>query len=321
MDDRAPSMYVGILEALSTSPNGGRSIRLPISNGEPALLAQHHVRCGLLECVRKPRWVAVYRNPDPTVDHVVTVYTPDRPPKRKTLSGANGRRRYLRIDHHRIEGVSDMARTATKTRSRTRAKKAPETVDLEELEELEELEDLEVEEEAPAKPARKRRAKAAPDPEPEEDDEDDEDEDDEDDDDLESKSLKELRAMAKEAGIKSRGLDKDALIEALESADEEDEDDEEDEPEPPKRSRSRKPAASAAKPAAKKKPAAGSAVRELPKGKVGMDRVAELAGVDARIARQKLRGTEFADHKTDGRWAFTEAQAKKAAKFIAGKVK
>jgi hypothetical protein len=63
----------------------------------------------------------------------------------------------------------------------------------------------------------------------EEDDEDEEDEEDEEED-YESMTLKELKALAKEKGIKvTKGMDKDAIIEALEESDEdEDEEDEED---------------------------------------------------------------------------------------------
>jgi Rho termination factor, N-terminal domain len=77
----------------------------------------------------------------------------------------------------------------------------------------------------------------------------DEDEDDEEED-LESMSLRDLKAMAREAGIRvGKGMSKEDIIEALESTDEEDEDEDEEEeeeepaPKPRKKSSAKKPAA------------------------------------------------------------------------------
>ena len=64
----------------------------------------------------------------------------------------------------------------------------------------------------------------------EEDEEDDEEGDDEEDEDFESMTLKELKALAKERGIKvGKKMDKDAIIEALEDSDEDEEDEEDEE--------------------------------------------------------------------------------------------
>lgn len=67
-----------------------------------------------------------------------------------------------------------------------------------------------------------------------EDDDEPEDDDDNSDDgtiDLETMSLRELRALAKENGVATRGLDKDGLIEALESNEDDDEDEDDDDDE------------------------------------------------------------------------------------------
>ena len=89
------------------------------------------------------------------------------------------------------------------------------------------------EDEEDDKPVKKSVAKAAPKAKaPVEDDEDDEDDEDSDDeslsrDDLEEKSLAELKILARAKGVETKGLDTDALIDALlGEAEEDDEDDE-----------------------------------------------------------------------------------------------
>lgn len=61
------------------------------------------------------------------------------------------------------------------------------------------------------------------------DDEEDDDEEDEEEEDLEELSLKELKEKAKSLGIKTKGVDKEDLIELIEEALEDDEDDEDEE--------------------------------------------------------------------------------------------
>lgn len=326
-EDRAPIVYVAILQAIDESPNGGLSIRLPTVNGEPKLLESIGVKCGLLHSMRQPRWRAVYRHPEEDVTDEVTVYLPDRPPKRKSLHGPTGIRRYRLASSTRISKEEiHMARTTRKSRS-TATRKPAAQVDIDELEELEELEEIDVDEAPAPKPKRSRtRAKAAPEPEVDEDEED----EDEDESDFAGMTLKELRAAAKEAGIASRGLTKDELIDALENGADEDEDEDDDEiedeePEPaPKRRTRTKAATPAANKQRKAAPSNKSATtkrtpppaRELPKGKVGVEQVAELAGKTGRDVRVWLRKNGDEGMKTDGRWAFTAKQAATVAKRI-----
>jgi len=325
-EDRAPIVYVAILQAIDESPNGGLSIRLPTVNGEPKLLESIGVKCGLLHSMRQPRWCAVYRHPEEDVTDEVTVYLPDRPPKRKSLHGPTGIRRYVLASSTRIsKEETHMARTTRKSRS-TATRKPAAQVDIDELEELEELEEIEVDE-APA-PKRTRSRKAAqPEPEPEDDD----DDEDEDESDFAGMTLKELRAAAKAAGIASRGLSKDDLVEALENApdeDEEDEDEDDDEIEDEEPAPKRRTRTKAATPAANKQRKAAPSnkstttkrtpppARELPKGKVGVEQVAELAGKTGRDVRVWLRKNGDEGMKTEGRWAFTAKQAATIAKRI-----
>jgi hypothetical protein len=241
----------------------------------------------------------------------VKVYSPDRPRKSRTFHTSRGRRRHKLVSSHRIrKEIITMAATKTRTR---KTRKDPELDGLEELEELEELE-LDEEDEKP-KRTRKSR-KAAPDPDPDDDDED-EDDDEDDESEFASMTLRQLRVAAKEAGIKSRGLDKDELIAALEDADEEGEDeDEDDEPAPRTRKRTKAAPAKAAKGkgTTKRTP---PPPRELPKGKVGVERVAELAKTDGRTVRVFLRSEGV--EKVEGRYAFTEKQAATLARKIGKK--
>lgn len=63
-----------------------------------------------------------------------------------------------------------------------------------------------------------------------EDEDDDEEEEEDDEEDYDSMSLKDLKALAKEKGIKvTKGMDKDEIIEALEEADDEEDDEDEEE--------------------------------------------------------------------------------------------
>lgn len=68
--------------------------------------------------------------------------------------------------------------------------------------------------------------------EDEDDEEDDEEEDEEDEDDLSELTLKELKALAKEKGIKvKKGMDKDDIIELIEESEEDEEEDEDEDEE------------------------------------------------------------------------------------------
>ena len=94
--------------------------------------------------------------------------------------------------------------------------------------------------------------------------------------------------------------------------DEDDEDDEDEAPAPRKR-RSKKaaPAKSKSKASSKSKPT--PPVRELPKGKLGVDALSEALGIDARATRVFLRKQDIVE-KIDGRWAFTKTEIKQLAK-------
>lgn len=296
-DARAPKVYVSVLEAMERSVNKGRSIRLPVRNGEAEFLSALGVRCGLLECVRPARWVAVYRHPEAELvkevggDFVcteVTVCSPDRPPKRKVFTGAGGRRKYERVSLNRITVSKEENTVAPTKRTRNRKNAKPAEVEPDELEELEALEELVDEDEPEDEPKPKRRtrkkAKPAPEPEPEDDDEEDE-----------------------------------------EPEEDEDDDDDEEEAPAPKR-RTRRTTKPADKPATKKRTPSKNkggglpSTRELPKGKVGVDVVAELAGTDERAVRVWLRthSEEHGFEREGGRWAFTQKQAQQVAKKMKG---
>lgn len=343
-DDHAVATYTAILHSLSESPNGGRSIRLPITNGLVPLLRSMHVRTGLIACVRSCRYAATYEHPeDPTVPPVV-VRSYNRPRKRRTLDGPGGRRRYIRTSLTKEEHPMAARTTRTRAKSRKSAPPADELDDLEALEELEELDDIEEDEPAPKAKGRTRaksRKAAEPEPEPEDDDDDDEDADD-DGDEFDDMNIKELRAAAKEAGIKTTGMKADDIRDALRDEDDEDEPDEEDDEddiedeEPPKRKRAASrtskakaaPASkrSAAKPAAKAKgsttskkrtpPPASKGPRALASGKLSVTDVAEMAGTDGATLRQWLRRNGIEKDDETGRYEFTKKQAEQIVRKL-----
>lgn len=104
--------------------------------------------------------------------------------------------------------------------------------------------------------------------------------------------------------------------------DEEDEDEEEDEP-PKKRKKSKKSKTSKSK---KKKGTRGpTGPREMPKGKLSAQDVAEQADTDARAVRlflrKKANKKKFPKDKELGRYAFTKTQAKEIVRAMKSSAK
>lgn len=279
--------------------------------------------------VEYPRWVAVYRDPDDP-RREVTVRSQAKPPKKRTFRLSGGRTRLTRVQLNNAFAQGDTADMATKTVKRSsRKKKDPEVDELEGLEELEALDDLddlegeepevEDDDEVEEKPKRSRskkntakktvskRKKAEPEPDEEDDEED-----------LSGLTLKQLRAKAREAGVTGAGkMDKETLIGAIDAAEQEDDEEEAEEEELPKKTRSKKSTASkktATKATKKEQP--NQLTRELPKGKLGPNDIAELAGVTGRDVRQYLRKNGVEKDEELGRYAFTKKQVEQIAKKI-----
>lgn len=295
--------------------------------------------------VSSTRYTATYRHA--TSGKEITIGSDDRPPKKRTFRvPGHGSRKFSRIS------ITDRQFNSTKESTMARKKAAAtksKSADVEELEGLEDVEDLadledtdleepETEEEtedselesmtlkdlrvkareagvkgvAKMKKPELIEALSAEDDEEEEDDEDEGDEFDE----MDRTALKKyIKSEELDVTVKKSMSDDDiraAIREAV--GDDEEEDDEEPE---------EKPAKGKGKTAAKGKTKPTPPNRELPKGKVGAERIAELAKADARTVRVFLRGVEGADakYKTDGRWAFTEKQAQALAKMLAKKQK
>lgn len=275
-EEQALPTYLDILRAFADSPNGGLSIRVPMSNGQLAQLQKIPVRVGLVQCVRAAKWEATYTHPTIEGLPVITVRSPDRPKTRCTFSIAgHGRRRYERTTIHRIKEST----MATRTRKGARSKKAAEVDELEGLEELEELEELDEVEEKPKRTRRTRKAKAEPEPEDDEDEEDEDENEDEDDEEVEDEApthKRRGRAPTRKGATKSTTK------------------------------------AAASKTSGRKPPPR----RELPPGKVGPDVIADLAGVETRDVRIYLRKQEVDKDEETGRYAFTQKQAEAHAKRI-----
>lgn len=114
-------------------------------------------------------------------------------------------------------------------------------------------------------------------------------------------------------------------VEEEDDEDEEDEDDDEEdedeEEEKPKKKRSKKSKSKKSKSKGKKKKSSTPTPRELPKGKLSAQDVAELADTDARAVRlflrKKANKKKFPKDKELGRYAFTKTQAKEIAKAMA----
>jgi hypothetical protein len=265
-------LYARVMNSWGTRTDRER-VTLKLTATEAALVDSLHLPPTLVEC---PRWEAVYRDPNTTVE--VTIRCQDKPTKRRTFRIRGGRTKMVLTEltdltkqtnnNHTPKEATSMT-TATKTRTR---KKKPPIEDIEELEGLEELDDLEdleepddeeeLEEAEPA-PKRKRSRKKAAAPEPEE-----------------------------------------------------DEEDEEEDEAPKRRSRSKKAASKpAAKKGAKRTPPTPP-TRELPTGKLGPSDIAALAGVEARDVRAYLRKNAIEKDEELGRYVFTKRDAEKHAKAI-----
>lgn len=290
--------------------------------------------------VSSTRYTATYRHP--ATGKEITIGSDDRPPKKRTFRvPGHGSRKFTRISI--IDSKINPTKESTMARKKTAAKTSSKSADTEELEGLEDVEDLADLEDTDVE-------------EPDTEEEVEESE-------LESMTLKDLKAKAREAGVKGVAkMKKPELIEALSAEDEEEEDDEDEEDEfdgmdraalkkyikseevdvTVKKSMSdddireairaevgddeeeepeEKPAKKSAAKKSGTKPTPPN--RELPKGKVGAERIAEIAKADARTVRVFLRSVEGADakFKTDGRWAFTEKQAQALGKQLAKKQK
>lgn len=287
---RQPSVEARALYGRLMSSWGQRPDRKRVSVklAEPELRALKNLDLpgGILgsDVVPSPWW-AIYRHPrNPKLE--VRVGSKKKPSKRRTFKIGGKRVRLVAVEvSHNKEAVM-----ATKTRK----KKAVEEDELDELEGLEDLDDLdELEDEE----------------EPE--DEEDEDEDEED----EEPAPK--RGRAKKAPAK-KGKAKTTRKRRAEPEDEEDEEDEEEEP-APKRSKKASASKKSTKTKAKAKSNGGNlpGTRELPKGKVGPQEIAELVGgsCDARYVRIWLRESEY-EREDGGRWAFGKQDARSIAKQI-----
>lgn len=248
-------------------------------------------------------WVVTYQHPQRKELEVV-VRSRKKPPKRRTFKVGGSKRRLVAVKAVKIKN-KEAVRMATKTKKGKKAVDEDELDELEGLEDLDDLEELEDEEE--------------PDDEDEDEDEDEEEE-------PAPKRRAKSKAKAKPAA-KSKSRSRKA---AAEEEDDEDEDDE-DEDEAPARKRSAKSKTSAkskAKPAAKKSSNGKGnlpATRELPKGQVGPQEIAEMVGgdCDARYVRIHLRNNDW-ERDEGSRWAFSKTEAKqlvrevKAARKAAG---
>lgn len=256
-----------------------------------------------------PKWTAIYTCIKHEAQAVIVTSIEEPEPERTFRIPGKGRVAFKAASVTRLnpiklpkEGNKKMAKRKTKKQEE------PETEvddDLEDLEELDELDELDEEE-------------------PDVDDDDDEDIDDEDDEDEEDEeedltelSLKVLRQRAQAAGMpaskaKAQKGDKGkkALAKYIEAHEDEEDDDEEEETPPPKKSKSK----------GKKKGKGGNAppTRELPKGKLGAQDVADAAGVDARTVRVFLRknADTFPKDEELGRYAFNKTQVKQIVKAM-----
>ena len=197
---RAGALYSKIMGSWGHKPDRSY-VNLRLTDNEADWLHDRHL---VEKVVKSAKWKATYTSSrDPNKE--VTIYTTERPPKRRAFRVAGGRRKLVRTKLVKLNyKESNMART--KKRS-TKAAKNSQPDDIEGLAELEELEDLdELEEEEPEaveedeeeekpkrKRTRKRKAKKAPEPELEED----EDEEDEEDEEEEPTPKRKRRAKAK----------------------------------------------------------------------------------------------------------------------------
>jgi hypothetical protein len=278
----APRLYNRLASAWGQRPDRMR-VTLKINQEETACLNSLGPRSGTGQLgMVKCGWLVTYRHPKK--HHLeVLVYSPTKPPKRRTFTVGGSKRRLVAVSAERInkEAVPAMA----KTRSRTR--KAPEVdEDLDdELEGLEdELEDLDLEDEEDL------------DDEPEDEDEDEE----------EAPPKRRGGARAKKAApAKSRSRKK-----VVEEDDEDDEEEEDEEP-PRKRGRTRQ---SSAKTKAKSSTAKKSGKRQpppqkpLPAGRYSPQDIADEAGTSARAVRVFLRAHEddFPKDEESFRYSFTK---------------
>lgn len=242
----------------------------------------------------------------------VTVHSLNPLPKHKTFRSAGGNRKFRRTKYTRTKRkVIIVAKSA---RNKKKGRDAVVDEELDELEELEDLEDLEDEELDDEEP------------DDEEDEDEDEDEEEEDEDDLSSLSVKELRAKARELGIKTSGMNKDALVEAIESApdeddeeeeDEEDEedDDEEEEEAPPKKGKG-KAKSTPSKTKGKKGKSAQSRSRTTD-GMVGTQEIADAAGIAPRKLRILLRKLDYVEPDEEtGRYEYSSLKHPTVQKIL-----
>ena len=284
--------------------------------------------------VSSTRYVATYRHA--ATGKEITVASNERPRKTRTFRvPGHGSRKFKRttiVDTKYNPKESTMAARKSKAAN----KKAADVEEIEGLEDVEDLEDLEdtdleeptdeaeeaAEDELSGMTLKGLRAKAkeagitgaakmkkeallealTSDEDEEEDDDDDGDDADE----FEEMDRSGLRkAMVEHVGRKAKKSESDDDLRVAIRAAVGDDEEEDDEPE--------------AKPAKAKgdRPKPTPPNRELPPGKVGADRIAELAGVDARAVRIFMRGADDVDkYKIEGRWAFTEKQAAALAKKL-----
>lgn len=296
--------------------------------------------------VSSNRYTATYRNAATAKE--ITIGSDTRPPKSRTFRvPGHGTRKFVRIsiiDTKITTKESNMA--AKNARTKKKAADVEEIGGLEDVEDLEDLEDTDLEEpdtedeatdeenelegmtlkalRAKAREAGVKGASKMPKDKliealsAEDEEEDDEESDDEEDefDDMDRAALKRyIKSESLEVRV-AKSMSDDDIRAAIREAVGDDEADEEPE-EKPKRKRGAAKGDAPAKAKGKQQPPN----RELPKGKVGAERIAEVAKTDARAVRVFLRslGADAEKYKTDGRWAFTEKQATTLGKQLAKK--
>lgn len=263
---------------------------------------------------RYPKWTAIYACVKHEAQAVIVNSTEEPEPKRTFRIPGKGRVAF------RAVSITQLHQPKEGKMAKRKTKKKAEPVDevdddLEDLEDLEELDDLDEDE-----PDEVDEDEDSEDEEDEDLDDDEEDEDEEED--LTSLSLKVLRQRAQAAGMpaaKAKGQKGDkgkkALAKYIEANEGVEDEDEDDEPEEKPKAKSKK-----SKAKGKKKGKGGNAppTRELPKGRLGAQDVADAAGVDARKVRVFLRkhADEFPKDEELGRYSFTKTDVKKIVKAM-----